>query len=344
MVEVKETLDATYTETDDGDRTLNDYSLTNILGSGSFGVVYLGINSKTGAKYAIKEFSKTRLRKKDMFSRQAFGFRGRGRGRGRGIGGPPQPPPSAIEYIRGEVAILKKLNHPNIIKLYEVLDDPRQDSLYMVMELCEKGVVMDVGLDKTCDPYSEDAARKLFCQAVLGIEYLHEHEISHRDIKPDNLLLTSDDVLKIVDFGVSEMFVASGNDRSKKSAGSPAFFAPEMCVAHHGEMSMKACDVWALGVTLHCLVFGKLPFVAVSILELYEVIRTAVPEIPKTASRELRNLIEQMLEKDPEKRISIAGIKTHHWLTQDGKQTLPSTHENTDSIGTRITHVTEDEM
>ncbi|KAJ3339727.1 hypothetical protein HDU93_007843 [Gonapodya sp. JEL0774] len=288
-------------------------------------IITLGLDTTTGERYAIKEFSKTRLRKKDMFSRQAFGFRGRGRGRGRGSG-PPQPPPSAIEYIRGEVAILKKLNHPNIIKLYEVMDDPRQDSLYMVMELCEKGVVMDVGLDKTCDPYSEADARDLFRQTVLGIEYLHEHEICHRDIKPDNLLLNANNVLKIVDFGVSEMFVGSGNDRSKKSAGSPAFFAPEMCVAQHGEMSMKACDVWALGVTLHCLAFGKLPFIASSILELYEVVRTVIPQFPATASPELQDLLSRMLEKDPTRRITVPEIKVLGTYAEVTEQHLTAFH------------------
>jgi serine/threonine protein kinase len=88
------------------------------------------------------------------------------------------------------------------------------------------------------------------------------------------LLLSKDDVLKIVDFGVSEIFV-KGNDKLKKSAGSPAFMAPELCIAKHGEVSGKATDIWSMGVTLYCMIFGKTPFESGNLLELYETIKEA---------------------------------------------------------------------
>jgi serine/threonine protein kinase len=93
--------------------------------------------------------------------------------------------------------------------------------------------------------------------------------INHSDIKPDNLLLSDDDILKIVDFGVSEMFI-KGNDKLKKSAGSPAFMAPELCKAHHGEVSGKAADIWSMGVTLYCLVYGHLPYSSTNLIELMD--------------------------------------------------------------------------
>lgn len=77
----------------------------------------------------------------------------------------------ALYLIREEVAIMKKLNHPNLVQLIEVLDDPEEDSLYMVMEMCRKGIVMKVGLDETADPYSEEACRHLFRDLILGVEY-----------------------------------------------------------------------------------------------------------------------------------------------------------------------------
>jgi serine/threonine protein kinase len=94
----------------------------------------------------------------------------------------------------------------------------------------------------------------------------------HQDIKPDNLLISNNDELKIVDFGVSEIFV-KGNDKLKKSAGSPAFMAPELCVARHGEVSGKAADIWSMGVTLYCMIYGKTPFTSTSLLELYDMIK-----------------------------------------------------------------------
>jgi serine/threonine protein kinase len=126
----------------------------------------LGVDSNTGQEFAIKEFSKTRLRKQEMFKVNGFG---RGRGRGRGMAAMKKPD-SPFEYIKGEIAVMKKLNHPNILKLFEVLDDPTGDNLYMVFELCGQPV-MDVGMEKDVEPYTEAEARAVFGEAVLGLEY-----------------------------------------------------------------------------------------------------------------------------------------------------------------------------
>jgi serine/threonine protein kinase len=102
---------------------------------------------------------------------------------------------------------------------------------------------------------------------------VHAQGIVHRDIKPDNLLLTSDDVLKIVDFGVSEMFEKNTPMVTAKTAGSPAFLPPELCVAGHGDISGCAADVWSMGVTLFCLFFGHLPFNYGGVMDLYNAIK-----------------------------------------------------------------------
>ncbi|KAJ3314871.1 hypothetical protein HDV04_005292 [Boothiomyces sp. JEL0838] len=311
---IKETLDATVSE-ENGRRVLNQYTITKQLGSGSFGTVHLAYDADNDRKVAIKECSKSKLRKQ---KNQALGvFPGRGRGRGGGVGRrvtvsrPAQvaPPQNPIDLVRGEIAILKKLNHPNIVKLYEVLDDPKQDSLFMVFELCEKGAVMDVSMDKSVKPLDIKVARKYFQQLILGIEYLHEHGIAHRDIKPDNMLISKDGVVKIVDFGVSEMF-SKGNDRFKNTAGSPAFYAPETCNLSHGEISAMAADVWAMGVTLYCMAFGKLPFTGNSIIQLYD------------------NIRDDSLDKDPNTRITMDELRIDLWVTDDGKSPLITMEEN----------------
>ncbi|KAF9371138.1 hypothetical protein CPB97_002206, partial [Podila verticillata] len=131
-VEVKETLDASLTENAEGDKQLKQYILKRVIGQGAFGRVHLAEDENTKICYAIKEFSKSKLRKKDKANLFKLGPRGRGRGRrGPEASSPLTSETSPLELIRGEVAILKKLNHINIVKLYEVLDVAQDDSMYM---------------------------------------------------------------------------------------------------------------------------------------------------------------------------------------------------------------------
>ncbi|OLL24444.1 Calcium/calmodulin-dependent protein kinase kinase 2 isoform B [Neolecta irregularis DAH-3] len=231
---VKETLNATLTETLAGARMLNHYLIKEPIGRGSFGAVYLAVDSFSNCEYAIKEFSKARLRRR---SQSVILRRARSTA--------PRPPlphrrsasdihhdeerGNPLHLIRGELAVMKKLAHANVVDLIEVLDDPNNDSLYMVLGLCKKGVIMDISLASKATPYTDSQCRKWFRDLILGIEYLHAQEIVHRDIKPDNLLLTKDGTLKIVDFGVSEMF-SKNDDTLRDTAGSPAFLAPECLV------------------------------------------------------------------------------------------------------------------
>jgi [calcium/calmodulin-dependent protein kinase] kinase len=214
--------------------------------------------------------------------------------------------------IREEIAIMKKLNHPNLVALLEVLDDPNEDSLYMVLEMCKKGVVMKVGMNEKADPYPPEDCRCWFRDLILGIEYLHAQGVVHRDIKPDNLLLTEDDVLKIVDFGVSEMFEKESDMMTAKSAGSPAFLPPELCVGKHGDISGKAADIWSMGVTLYCLYFGRVPFEKTGVLELYDSIKNDNFKIEGPCEDDFRDLMNRILEKDPAKRIKMPELRVSH--------------------------------
>lgn len=269
--------------------------------------------TKTVFCQAVKEFSKARLRKRA----QSHLLR-RPRGPKRPSDGFNSPlhrcdnedqKGNALYLIKEEIAIMKKLHHSNLVSLIEVLDDPTEDSLYMVMEMCKKGVVMKVGLEERADPYDDDLCRCWFRDLILGIEYLHAQGIVHRDIKPDNCLVTNDDVLKVVDFGVSEMFEKDSDMFTAKSAGSPAFLPPELCVVKHGDVSGKAADIWSMGVTLYCLRYGRLPFEKASIFELYEAIKTNSVVCEGEADGNFEDLMLRILEKDPAKRITMEELR-----------------------------------
>jgi len=138
---------------------------------------------------------------------------------------------------------------------------------------------------------------------------VHAQGVVHRDIKPDNLLLTEDDVLKIVDFGVSEMFEKASDMRTAKSAGSPAFMPPELCVTKHGDVSGKAADIWSMGVSLYCLRFGRIPFERSGVLELYEAIKNEQIDFEPDNEPNFIDLMRKLLEKDPNKRIKMPELR-----------------------------------
>ncbi|KAF9112830.1 hypothetical protein BGX27_002709 [Mortierella sp. AM989] len=322
---VKETLDATITETKDGHLRLKQYVLKHIIGQGAYGIVNLGED-------AIKEFSKSKLSKKDRTS--AFRY-GRGRGKPNFVNSAKSSP---LDMIKSEIAILKKLDHVNIVKLYEVLDVAKGDSMFMVFELCERGVLTDVTLsDKPGKIFDDEECRDVFQQMILGIEYLHDHDIIHRDIKPDNLLRSADGTLKIVDFGVSEMFSKKGYDVTSKSAGSPAFMAPEWCRHDHGELSGKPADVWSMGVTLYCMKYGRLPFRSSNVLDLNRIIREEEPSLSDETDTRFKSVMEQLLEKDPAKRITIDGLRNDPWVTDNGRKPLKDKDENTQTAVVDLT-------
>jgi len=141
------------------------------------------------------------------------------------------------------------------------------------------------------------------------VDTVHAQGIIHRDLKPDNCLVTSDDVLKIVDFGVSEMFEKDSDMHTAKSAGSPAFMPPELCVAKHGQVSGKAADLWSMGVTLYCLRYGKIPFERNNMLELYECIRNDELRLPDESDDRFIDLMHRLLEKDAAKRITMEELR-----------------------------------
>ncbi|XP_077826109.1 calcium/calmodulin-dependent protein kinase kinase 1 isoform X2 [Macaca mulatta] len=331
---------------------LNQYKLQSEIGKGAYGVVRLAYNESEDRHYAMKVLSKKKLLKQYGFPR-----RPPPRGSQAAQGGPAKQL-LPLERVYQEIAILKKLDHVNVVKLIEVLDDPAEDNLYLVFDLLRKGPVMEVPCDK---PFSEEQARLYLRDVILGLEYLHFQKIVHRDIKPSNLLLGDDGHVKIADFGVSNQF--EGNDAQLSStAGTPAFMAPEAISDSGQSFSGKvthgpwarlgflwgAEGGWSPGTgqgpgptSSVFLSTPQCPFIDDFILALHRKIKNepvVFPEEPEI-SEELKDLILKMLDKNPETRIGVPDIKLHPWVTKNGEEPLPSEEEHCS-----VVEVTEEEV
>uniref|UniRef100_A0A1X7UJ62 Uncharacterized protein n=2 Tax=Amphimedon queenslandica TaxID=400682 RepID=A0A1X7UJ62_AMPQE len=217
------------------------------------------------------------------------------------------------ENVRREIKILKKLNHRNVIKLLDVFSDDNKQKLYIVLEYCVGG--LQEMLDKAPrNKFPIWQAHKYFVQLIEGLEYLHSCGIVHKDIKPGNLLLTTDDVVKISDFGVAEELDRfSQSDRCCNFQGSPAFQSPEIASGQDNWSGFKA-DIWASGVTLYHFTTGKFPFEGESVYKLFAVISQCTYTLPPELPPVLQDLIRGMLLKDPDKRLDIEQIRRHTWF------------------------------
>ncbi|KAH7440414.1 hypothetical protein KP509_04G106000 [Ceratopteris richardii] len=222
------------------------------------------------------------------------------------------PSQTALTDVMREVEIMKILHHPRIVNLIEVIDDPDSDHFYMVLEYVEGG-----GIFRESGPpggIGQATAQLYFRDTVEGLVYLHKKNVVHGDIKPENLLVTSEGRIKIGDFSISQMF-ESGNDLMQRSPGTPVFTAPECCTGsqYHG----KIADIWALGVTLYCMVFGCYPFIDDTLQDLYDKILHKELSLPDLSNHRLAHLLERLLCKDPKMRISLEEVARHPWFLED---------------------------
>ncbi|KAL6204820.1 hypothetical protein ACLB2K_022087 [Fragaria x ananassa] len=289
---VKETHKVIRTEDDDGNKMVNEYVRECKIGSGSYGKVVLYRSLVDGKHYALKAFHKSHLLKLRV-----------------------APSETAMTDVLREVLIMKMLEHPNIVNLIEVIDDPDTDHFYMVLEYVEgKWVCEGSGPP---GGLGESTARKYLRDIVRGLMYLHDHNIVHGDIKPDNLLVSHNGTVKIGDFSVSQVF-EDDNDELRRSPGTPVFTAPECCLGltYHG----KAADTWAVGVTLYCMVLGQYPFLGDTLQDTYDKIVNNPLVLPENMIPQLKNLLEGLLCKDPASRMTLEEVAEHSWVVgNDGR-------------------------
>lgn len=198
------------------------------------------------------------------------------------------------------------LRHNNIIQIYQIIQT--RSNLYLIMEYANGGELFDYIVLKKRLP--EPEAVKLFQQIISGVEYLHKLNIVHRDLKPENLLLDHNKNIKIVDFGLSNLY--HKGELLKTPCGSPCYAAPEMIIGK--KYSGLMVDIWSSGVILFAMVCGYLPFDDSNNDVLYRKIASGEYKIPSFISDKARDLIKRILNIDPTKRYNIQAIKNHPWF------------------------------
>nr|XP_033486205.1 MAP/microtubule affinity-regulating kinase 4 isoform X2 [Epinephelus lanceolatus] len=255
---------------------IGNYRLLKTIGKGNFAKVKLARHILTGREVAIKIIDKTQLN------------------------------PTSLQKLFREVRIMKTLNHPNIVKLFEVIETDK--TLYLVMEYASGGEVFDYLVAH--GRMKEKEARAKFRQIVSAVHYCHLKNIVHRDLKAENLLLDADSNIKIADFGFSNEFTAGS--KLDTFCGSPPYAAPELFQGK--KYDGPEVDIWSLGVILYTLVSGSLPFDGQNLKELRERVLRGKYRVPFYMSTDCEAILRRFLVLNPSKRCSLEQIMRDKWI------------------------------
>ena len=257
------------------------YQIKGKIGEGMFGKVKLGIHLFTKEKVAIKIFDKGKI-KKDKEQ----------------------------EYIEREISILKKLNHYNIIKLYNIIHT--DNFIFLIQEYVPNGELLHFLESSENINLSEKDICKIYQQIISGIEYLHEVGIAHRDLKLENILLNFKNDIKIIDFGLSNKYNKDNEELLQSSCGSPCYAAPEMIkgAKYHGVDT----DIWSSGIILYLMLCKTFPFNDKNNSKLYQKILSGKFNLPSYLSNEAKDLLSKLLKVNPSERIKLNEIKKHPWF------------------------------
>ncbi|KAJ9699949.1 hypothetical protein PVL29_005682 [Vitis rotundifolia] len=272
---------------------LGKYELGRTLGEGNFGKVKYAKDIESGKGFAVKILEKKRIL--DL---------------------------KIADQIKREIATLKLLKHPNVVRLHEVLAS--KTKIYMVLEYVTGGELFDRIASN--GKLSEAEGRKLFQQLIDAVSYCHNKGVFHRDLKLENVLVDSKGNIKISDFGLSALPQHFRDDGLlHTTCGSPNYVAPEI-LANRG-YDGSTSDVWSCGVILYVILTGYLPFDDRNLAVLYQKIFKGDAQMPKWLSPGAKNIIKRILDPKPETRITMAGIKADEWFKQQYTPAYPEEEE-----------------
>nr|GMC99063.1 calcium-dependent protein kinase 28-like [Ipomoea batatas] len=265
------------------------YSLGKLLGHGQFGYTYVATDKSNGDRVAVKRIEKSKMLL-----------------------------PIAVEDVRREVKILKALaGHENVVQFHNAFED--ENYVYIVMELCEGGELLDRILAKKDSRYSEKDAAIVVRQMLKVAAECHLHGLVHRDMKPENFLFKSpktDSPLKATDFGLSD-FIRPGK-KFQDIVGSAYYVAPEVLKRRSGPES----DVWSIGVITYILLCGRRPFWDKTEDGIFKEVLRNKPDFRRkpwpTISNSAKDFVKKLLVKDPRVRLTAAQALSHPWVREGG--------------------------
>lgn len=231
--------------------------------------------------------------------------------------------------LKNEAEILRQLDHPNIIKLYEIFEDKKY--YYIIMEFLTGGELFEKITDEDFyGDFTEKDAANIMQQVFRGINYCHSNNVVHRDLKPENLLLesnvTSESLggkksmkIKIIDFGTSQQFDVGGKSKMEERYGTPYYIAPDVLNKRYDEK----CDIWSLGVILYILLVGYPPFNGSDDKKIIDAVKKGEYTLDEPewddVSDEAQDLVKQCLTYDPAKRASASAALEHPWFEKFAK-------------------------
>ncbi|GLU22842.1 hypothetical protein SLE2022_388870 [Rubroshorea leprosula] len=263
---------------------LGRFEIGKLLGHGTFAKVYHARNVKTGEGVAIKVLDKEKILKGGL-----------------------------IAHIKREISILRRVRHPYIVQLFEVM--ATKSKIYFVMEYVRGGELFN---KVAKGRLREDVARKYFQQLISAVAFCHARGVYHRDLKPENLLLDENGNLKVSDFGLSAVSDQIRQDGLFHTfCGTPAYVAPEV-LARKGYDASKV-DLWSCGVILFVLMAGYLPFHDHNVMAMYKKIYRGEFRCPRWFSPELTKLLGRFLDTNPDTRITIPEIMENRWFKKGFK-------------------------
>jgi len=213
-----------------------------------------------------------------------------------------------LEHAKAEKSVLQKLVHPFLVNLNYSFQTP--DKLYFVMDYVNGGeLFFHLQHDKR---FTEDRARFYLAEIACGLEYLHVNGVLYRDLKPENLLLTADGHICMTDFGLAKEGLVSDDERTGTFCGTPEYLAPEVL---DGQKYGKPVDWWSFGTLMYEMLTGLPPFYCQDVQKMYQKIMSATLNLPSFFSTDAKDLVERLLDRSPETRLSDpAQVKAHPWF------------------------------